>query len=97
RVVGALLSPIVAPSGSGKSSAMRAGLLPALAGGVLPGSNNWTQALIRPGAHPSRELARATRGLAREWHRVLAVDQFEELFTLCQDEAARTEFVAALL
>jgi WD40 repeat protein len=64
---------------------------------VLPGSDNWTQALIRPGAHPSRELGRATRRLAREWHRVLAVDQFEELFTLCRDEAARAEFVAALL
>ena len=31
-------SGIVGPSGSGKSSALRAGLLPALAGGVLPGS-----------------------------------------------------------
>jgi WD40 repeat protein/DNA-binding SARP family transcriptional activator len=97
RLVGAPLLAIVGPSGSGKSSVLRAGLLPALAGGVLPGSDNWTQAVIRPGAHPTRELARATRRLAREWHRVLAVDQFEELFTACRDETARAEFVAALV
>ena len=32
---------LVGASGSGKSSALRAGLLPALAGGVLPGSAGW--------------------------------------------------------
>ena len=86
RLVGAPLLAVVGPSGSGKSSVLRAGLLPALAGGVLPGSDGWTQALIRPGEQPLRELRRATRRLAREWRRVLAVDQFEELFTACQDE-----------
>ena len=64
---------------------------------MLPGSENWTQAVIRPGAQPLRELQRATRRLAREWHRLLAVDQFEELFTACQDEAERAEFAAALV
>ena len=53
RLVGAPLLAVVGPSGSGKSSVVRAGLLPALAGGVLPGSHNWTQALIRPGQHPA--------------------------------------------
>ena len=62
RLVGAPLLAVVGPSGSGKSSVLRAGLLPALAGGVLPGSANWTQALIRPGEQPLRELRRATRG-----------------------------------
>jgi WD40 repeat protein/DNA-binding SARP family transcriptional activator len=97
RLVGAPLLAVVGPSGSGKSSVLRAGLLPALAGGVLPGSNGWTQALIRPGEQPLRELGRATRRLAREWHRVLAVDQFEELFTACPDETERAEFVAGLV
>ena len=41
RLVGARFLGIVGPSGSGKSSALRAGLLPALAGGVLPGSEGW--------------------------------------------------------
>ncbi len=49
-------------SGSGKSSALRAGLLPALAAGVLPGSDHWPQVVIRPGEAPMAEVA---RGLAR--------------------------------
>ena len=97
RLVGAPLLAVVGPSGSGKSSVVRAGLLPALAGGVLPGSADWTQALIRPGGQPKRELHRATRKLDREHSGVLAVDQFEELFTVCTDEAERAEFIAALV
>ena len=50
---------LVGDSGSGKSSASRAGLLPALAGGVLPGSDRWPQVLLRPGEHPLAELERA--------------------------------------
>ena len=38
RVAGARLLGIVGASGSGKSSVLSAGLLPALANGVLPGS-----------------------------------------------------------
>ena len=96
RLVGATLLGVVGPSGSGKSSAVRAGLLPALAGGVLPGSDGWAQELIRPGQHPLRELGRASERLA-DRRGVLVVDQFEELFTACRDEAERGEFVAALV
>ena len=56
---GAPLLGIVGPSGSGKSSALKAGLLPALQHGVLPGSDAWVQVVMRPGAHPMRELSRA--------------------------------------
>jgi WD40 repeat protein/DNA-binding SARP family transcriptional activator len=52
---------VVGPSGSGKSSLVRAGLLPALADGVLPGSAHWTRVLMRPGEHPLSELARAAQ------------------------------------
>ena len=97
RLVGAPLLAVVGPSGSGKSSVVRAGLLPALAGGVLPGSDQWAQGVMRPGERPLRELRRLTRRLAREWHSVLVIDQFEELFTACQDEQERSEFVAALV
>ncbi len=97
RLVGAPLLAVVGPSGSGKSSVVRAGLLPALAGGVLPGSDNWTQALIRPGEEPLRELRGATRRLGRERRGLLVVDQFEELFTACRDEEQRAQFVDALL
>jgi WD40 repeat protein/DNA-binding SARP family transcriptional activator len=59
HLVGPGLLGVVGPSGSGKSSVVRAGLLPALADGVLPGSARWTQVVMRPGEHPLRELARA--------------------------------------
>ncbi len=97
RLVGAPLLAVVGPSGSGKSSVIRAGLLPALAGGVLPGSDQWVQALMRPGEHPLRELRRTTRRLAREWRGLLVIDQFEEVFTACPDEAERAEFISALV
>jgi class 3 adenylate cyclase/WD40 repeat protein len=59
RLAGTPLLGIVGPSGSGKSSVVRAGLIPGLAAGVLPGSERWTVALLRPGEHPVRELDRA--------------------------------------
>ena len=64
RLVGSTLLAVVGPSGSGKSSAVRAGLLPALADGVVPGSERWRQAVMRPGERPLAELSRtlARRG-----------------------------------
>ena len=97
RLAGAPLLAIVGPSGSGKSSVLRAGLLPALAGGVLPRSEAWAQVLIRPGEQPMRELRRATAGLGAERRMLLAVDQFEEVFTSCADEHERDVFVTALV
>ena len=136
HLVGAGLVGVVGPSGSGKSSLVRAGLLPALADGALPGSDRWRQVLLRPGEHPMAELGlalgasdsisastadaysgAATRGdseaggpvLGRTGGKVvleaaagaptrllLVVDQFEEVFTTCQDEAERARFLAAL-
>jgi WD40 repeat protein/DNA-binding SARP family transcriptional activator len=58
RLVGSTLLAVVGPSGSGKSSAVRAGLLPALASGVVPGSDGWRQAVMRPGERPLAELSR---------------------------------------
>jgi WD40 repeat protein len=96
RLVGASLLAVAGPSGSGKSSVIRAGLLPALAAGVLPGSDRWTHALIRPGRHPLRELSHAT---SRHGGRqvLLVVDQFEEVFTACADERERSAFIEALV
>ena len=95
RLVGSPLLAVIGPSGSGKSSAVRAGLLPALAGGVLPGSERWRQALIRPGPHPMAQLERVRP--EPEERAVLAVDQFEEVFTVCRDEAERTAFLDSLV
>ncbi|HSI80565.1 MAG TPA: hypothetical protein VK919_07945, partial [Solirubrobacterales bacterium] len=66
RLVGSTLIAVVGPSGSGKSSVLRAGLLPALADGVLPGSERWRQVVMRPGEHPVAELDRALARVASD-------------------------------
>ncbi len=108
RLVGASFLGIVGPSGSGKSSVLRAGLLPALAGGVLPGSEGWRRLLLRPGERPLDELRRvlvsgakdplaeALDALPGNARLLLAVDQFEELFTACRSDAERAAFADTL-
>jgi hypothetical protein len=96
RLPGASLVGVVGPSGSGKSSVVRAGLLPALAGGALPGSDDWAQAVIRPGEHPLAELERALAAMP-DGRRVLAVDQLEEVFTTCRDQDEQAAFLDALV
>ena len=95
---------ILGSSGIGKSSLLRAGVLPALRAGALPGSARWRQVLLRPGARPVDELERsldapledALREIERGGRLVIAVDQLEEIFTVCQHEAERGEFLARL-
>jgi WD40 repeat protein/class 3 adenylate cyclase len=108
RLAGTPLLGIVGPSGSGKSSVVRAGVLAALADGMLPGSEGWRQVVMRPGDDPFAELAGAlgdsgAGGLERAVERteagsrlVLVVDQFEELFTVCKSDETRASFIAML-
>jgi WD40 repeat protein/class 3 adenylate cyclase len=108
RTVQVGLLGVVGASGSGKSSVIGAGLLPSLAAGLLPGSENWKQVAIRPGEHPMNVLRAALSNgaedpieaavgaLTPEGRLVLVVDQFEETFTLCTGEAERSDFVEAL-
>ena len=60
RLAGTLFLSVVGPSGSGKSSVIRAGLLPALREGCVPGSASWKTAVFTPGAQPLASLALAT-------------------------------------
>jgi WD40 repeat protein len=91
---------LVGPSGSGKSSLLRAGLVPALRAGCLAagGSGSWPVRLLTPGGDPLRRLGDEVAAVEAD-HRdglVVVVDQFEELFTADVDESVRDEFVAEL-
>ncbi|TCO62273.1 helix-turn-helix domain-containing protein [Actinocrispum wychmicini] len=76
---------VFGPSGSGKSSLLRAGVVPAMA--------NWPVVLFTPGAHPLAELAAQVSGTDL----LIVVDQFEEVFTHCADAEERAQFIAALV
>lgn len=55
---------VVGPSGSGKSSVVKAGLIPALRRGGLPGSENWFIVDLMPGSHPFEEVEAALLRIA---------------------------------
>ena len=123
---------LIGPSGSGKSSLARAGLLAAIQRGELEGSEDWPIATFRPGPEPLESLAISTalamggektpaairsqmeefRHSERTLHLrirlamsasppqrrlVLLVDQFEEVFTQCQDQTARQALIDNLM
>lgn len=124
---------VVGPSGSGKSSLLRAGFIPALDAGLpgVPGSRAWPRLVFTPGAHPlaaladrlagpageladdlrtrlaadPAELAKVAHEVSRRHARVaedagrrlvLVADQFEEVFTTCEDAGERRAFIDAL-
>jgi WD40 repeat protein/DNA-binding SARP family transcriptional activator len=97
RLAAQPLVAILGPSGSGKSSLLRAGLIPALAGGALPGSDGWRLTVLRPGHRPAAQLERALAPVADGERQLVAVDQFEEVFTACTDERERRAFIRGLV
>ena len=93
---------VIGPSGSGKSSLVLAGLIPALRRSGLFGTGGWAIRIIRPGERPMMALAEALGGDPADLARVVAkaiesepdarrlllvVDQFEELFTVAHTDA----------
>ncbi|MEO5820214.1 MAG: caspase family protein [Vicinamibacteraceae bacterium] len=80
-------------SGTGKSSVVKAGLLP-----LLREAGHRILPVMRPGLHPvaALEQALAEVGPAGAPKAVLLIDQFEELITRCADPAERTAFLARL-
>jgi class 3 adenylate cyclase/WD40 repeat protein len=88
RVAPGRLLAVVGASGSGKSSVLRAGLLAAARAGEVAGIDD--AVLLTPGAEP--RLAAPD-----EPTRLIVVDQFEELFTVCADLDRRERFIDALL
>ncbi|GAB3922057.1 hypothetical protein GCM10029976_009980 [Kribbella albertanoniae] len=75
---------VVGPSGSGKSSLLRAGLIAAL-------ENERAVVVLTPGDLPAKAL-RAAISDADGRPLLIVVDQLEEMFTLSHDEARRIEF-----
>ncbi|QDL11904.1 hypothetical protein DP114_31965 [Brasilonema sennae CENA114] len=134
------LLPILGPSGSGKSSLARAGLIPELARRPLPGKSQARVAVLVPGTHPIQALATVlarvatndqtpvtkTREFAEELKQtssnttdtiiydglrrianvlpeiavsplVVLIDQFEEVYSLCNDPNERQIFIENLI
>jgi WD40 repeat protein len=130
------LLPIYGPSGSGKSSLARAGLIPEFARRPLPGYAQARVAVLVPGTHPLEALASVlarvatndptpvakTREFAGELKQtneggdydglrriadvlpdiaisplIVLVDQFEEVYSLCENLAERDAFIGNLL
>jgi CHAT domain len=83
---------VLGKSGSGKSSVVRAGLIPALRK-QKPGLRT---AYLRPGSDPPARLEAKLQKVQGHPF-VLVVDQFEELFTLCPEEGKRWAFLDRLL
>lgn len=59
RVGDEQLVSLIGPSGSGKSSVVRAGVIPAIRKGAIPGSDTWLVAQMLPGSRPFAELEAA--------------------------------------
>ena len=116
---------ILGPSGSGKSSLVRAGLIPAVLR-ERPIEESWYIADMIPGTRPldklevaltrvaadqsaniGEQLARDEWGLVRvadiilpddgQTELLVVIDQFEEVFTLVEDESARSHFLNLLV
>ncbi|MGJ3239089.1 MAG: protein kinase domain-containing protein [Anaerolineae bacterium] len=115
---------LIGASGSGKSSLVRAGMIPALREDAVEGSREWFYSTMVPGDDPLRELSEAILRIAiiapENWgislsegpqklHQLLNlilpddgselllfIDQFEETFTLCDDEQMRQLFLDSL-
>lgn len=93
---------VIGASGSGKSSLVFAGLIPALKRSGLFGAGSWLVRAMRPGAQPVAAMQAALGGATIDQftpatlltteqdatHLLLVIDQFEEVFTQGANQAA---------
>ena len=84
-------------SGAGKSSVVRAGLLPALASGELPGSAAWQPVVVVPGRRPVDTLSPLTGEDPPEAPVLLVCDQLEQLWSEEVGPGEREAFLDTVL
>ncbi|WP_405592332.1 hypothetical protein [Streptomyces sp. NBC_01190] len=90
-------SALVGASGSGKSSLLRAGLIPALREHGEGAPHLAGVRIVTPGARPADAHAARLSATSRRGDILVVVDQFEEVFTLCRDSDERERFLGMLL
>jgi class 3 adenylate cyclase/WD40 repeat protein/tRNA A-37 threonylcarbamoyl transferase component Bud32 len=88
RLVSGRLMAVIGASGSGKSSVLRAGVIAAVQAGEVPGIDR--ARVLTPGSAPTPAAGPGACEL-------IVFDQFEELFTLCDDADRRRAFIDELL
>ncbi|MFD4628353.1 helix-turn-helix domain-containing protein [Streptomyces sp. NPDC058284] len=88
---------LVGPSGSGKSSLLRAGLIPLLQRTPDPVLRPAALRVLTPGDHPIGTHGDVLAPAPGSGDTFLVVDQFEEVFTLCRDPGERAAFLDLLL
>ncbi|MES4892811.1 DNA-binding protein [Streptomyces sp. NPDC096012] len=88
---------VFGPSGSGKSSLLRAGLIPRLRTSHQAGTRPAALRVLTPGEHPLDTHAERFVPADGDGDTWLIVDQFEELYTLCTDPGERDQFIDHLI